>query len=126
MAKETKVEQVHPSDVDATIERWSNFGWELMGAPQEIYNKDTNTRLERRGDTIYNVTETETTHYFRITFQRDKLMRNYSELASLESRYYALPGYPRSPDKPKKFGFFWSNYCNFDFDDNNGFFWRRV
>ena len=96
--KETKFIEVHPTTVEDTIKVWHSFGWEMVGAPQEIYNKDSHQ--ERRGDTIYNVTET--THYVKITFQRDNKMPNYAELASLERRYDAINPY-HPGDHPKKF-----------------------
>lgn len=105
MAKETKFIDVHPKSVESTIEMWLMFGWEMIGAPQEIYNKDSH--LEKRGDTIHSVTET--THYVKITFQRDDKMPHYNELANLEKRYYSLPDHiPQyDPKKPKKFSVGW-------------------
>ena len=97
MAKETKFIQVHPQAVEDTIEVWHSFGWEMVGAPQEIYNKDSH--LEQRGDTQYSVTET--THYVKITFQRDNKMPNYAELVSLERKYDAINPY-HPGDQPKK------------------------
>ena len=87
MAKETKFIEVHPSEVENTIEFWQYFGWELVGAPQEIYNKDSH--LERRGDDTYSVTTT--TNYAKITFQRDNSIPNYAELVDLEKKFYAVP-----------------------------------
>ena len=102
MAKETKFITVRPSAVESTIEMWSIFGWELVGAPQEVYNKDSH--LEQRGDSTYSVTET--THYVKVTFQRDKSALNYAELVDLEERYYSLPcNIPEyEPKEPKRFG----------------------
>ena len=102
MAKETKFIEVSPASVEPTIEHWRTFGWELLGAPQEIFNKSS--RLESDSSTIYNITET--THYVKITFQRDSLMTNYNELVSLEREYYSLPSIPNEPLKPEKYSFF--------------------
>ena len=103
MAKETKFIEVSPSSVNSTIESWGQFGWELVGAPQEIYNKDSHQ--ERRGDSIYNVTET--THYVKITFQREKSMPGYNELCKLEQEYDNLT-FPYYPQKPKVIGILWT------------------
>ena len=105
MAKETKFIQVHPDVVEATIKDWQMFGWEMIGAPQEIYNKDSH--IEQRGERQYSVTET--THYVKITFQRDNKMPHYDELVDLEKRYNSLPcNIPQyEPEKPKKFSIGW-------------------
>ncbi|MHB9295843.1 hypothetical protein PilKf_01595 [Pillotina sp. SPG140] len=97
MAKEFKTLNVAPGGENKAIEFWQHFGWELMGAPQEIYSKDSH--LEKSGDTIKSVTET--THYIKLSFQRDTTMNHYSELASLQKEYEAIPD---PSDPPKKFG----------------------
>jgi hypothetical protein len=97
MAKEFKTLNVAPGGENEAIEFWQHFGWELMGAPQEIFNKDTH--LEKDGDNINSVTET--THYIKLSFQRDTTMNHYSELVSLQKEYEAIPN-PSVP--PKKFG----------------------
>ena len=99
MAKEFKTLNVAPGGENAAIEFWQHFGWELMGAPQEIYNKDSH--LEKDGDNINSVTET--THYIKLSFQRDTAMNHYSELASLQKEYEAIPN---PPAKPTRFGIF--------------------
>ena len=96
MAKETRFIGVNPTDVESTIEMWSNFGWELVGAPQEIFNKDSHAEL--RGEDTYSVTTT--THYVRITFQRDKKMPHYAELVTLEKAFYSNPQKPIEPTEP--------------------------
>jgi hypothetical protein len=98
-AKEIKSISVAPSAEEATINLWQTFGWELK-SNQEVKNKDSH--LERRGDSVYNVTETE--HYIKLTFERDPARQNYAELKSLEERYYAAT--PPSPpgNAPKRFG----------------------
>lgn len=90
--KEIKSFSVQPGEEENTIKLWQTFGWELVGAPQEIYNKDSN--FERRGDDLYSVTTT--THYIKLTFERDPARPNYEELKSLEVEYEAQkdPYYP--------------------------------
>ena len=46
MAKETKFIEVSPSSVNSTMEKWSDFGWEVVGTPQEIFNKTTHRTQE--------------------------------------------------------------------------------
>jgi len=100
MAKETKFIQVHPSNVESTIEIWQCFGWDIMGAPQEIFNKDSH--LEASGEDTYSVTTT--THYVKITFQRDKNIPNYAQLVELENKYNSIPN---PPPAPVRFGMLW-------------------
>lgn len=93
--KELKTFSVAPGAEEQEIHLWRSFGWELVGAPQEIYNE--NSRLENRDDDIYSVTST--THYIKLTFERSPDRQNYSELKSLEEQYYAIkdPYYPEPP-----------------------------
>lgn len=49
---EIKSTQVTPSNEEATIQLWQNFGWQFVSS-QEVNNTDSH--LERRGDEIYNV-----------------------------------------------------------------------
>jgi hypothetical protein len=98
--KETKSIEVAPGEVDKTTELWESFGWELKNK-QTIKTKDSHQ--ERRGDTIYNVTESE--HYVELMFQRDTGMNNYEELVALEEKYN-LPE-PTEPYKPVRFGMLW-------------------
>jgi hypothetical protein len=97
MAKEFKTLNVAPGGENEAIEFWQHFGWELMGAPQEIYNKSSH--LEKDGDKINSVTET--THYIKLSFQRDTAMNHYSELASLQREYESIPD---ASAPPKRFG----------------------
>jgi len=103
--KETQFIKVKPDAVNSTIEMWTNFGWELLGAPQEIYNEATHRTQET--DKHYSSEYTTTTNYVKITFQRDTERKNYAELVKLEKQYYApLPSLKTaSPgDRPKKPG----------------------
>ena len=89
MAKETKFIQVAPYEVESTIEKWQSFGWELLGAPQEI---KTQTTQRYTGQNTYNGSVYYETdygdHYVKITFQRDKEMPNYDQLVLAENKYY--------------------------------------
>lgn len=80
---ETKSLSVRPSDEQSTIDLYANFGWNLQSS-QEVKTKDSH--LEKKGDAIYNVTESE--HYIKLVFQREKSMPNYDEIANLERQYY--------------------------------------
>jgi hypothetical protein len=97
-AKEIKSISVAPAAEEDTINEWQSFGWELKSS-QEIKNKDSH--LERRGDDLVSVTETE--HYVKLTFERDPARQNYAELVSLQREYESIPN-PSAP--PKRFGIF--------------------
>jgi hypothetical protein len=95
-AKEIKSTSVAPEDEEDTVNLWQSFGWELKNN-QEV--KNTDSHLERRGDDVYSVTNTE--HYVKLTFERDPGRQNYAELKSLEGQYYGA-SHPGAP--PKRFG----------------------
>jgi ABC-type cobalt transport system substrate-binding protein len=105
MAKETKFIQVDdPDDVEETIEEYGIFGWELVGAPQEIFNKivyDGDSRTDSHGSTT-TVVHKDVMHYVKITFQRDKAMPNYAELRDLEEKYHSVPNIPERPKEPEE------------------------
>jgi hypothetical protein len=101
MAKEIKSINVDPSEEEETINEWQSFGWEFKST-QEVKTSDS-SHLERRGDTIYNVTKSGD-HYVKLTFERDPARQNYAELVSLERQYNAVPG-PGIP--PVRFGKLW-------------------
>ena len=84
--EETKKVQVAPADEEAVIRLWQDFGWKLFSS-QEI--KNTDSHLERKGDTIYNVTTTE--NYVNLLFKRETNMANYSTIKELENQYLAVP-----------------------------------
>ena len=102
--KETKFIEVGPDAVNSTIETWANFGWELMGTPQEI--NYTTTHRTQETDKHYSSEYTTTTHYVKVTFQRDNSIPNYKELVALEQQYNSLK-IPSSPDMPVRFGCLW-------------------
>ncbi|MCL2186804.1 MAG: hypothetical protein FWB86_13280 [Treponema sp.] len=107
MAKETKFIEVSPSTVNSTIERWNDFGWELLGAPQEI--NYTTTHRTQETDKHYSSEYTEKTNYVKITFQRDNSIPNYKEIVSLENEYLSLKDPPPPPQdfKTPSFGIIW-------------------
>lgn len=86
MSKETKSLSVIPSDEQRTIDEMQAFGWELVSS-QEIATKDSH--LERRGDTLYSVTESE--NYVKLVFNRDTSIPNYAELDALYRQYLEYP-----------------------------------
>ncbi|MDR1072100.1 MAG: hypothetical protein LBL45_00270 [Treponema sp.] len=91
MAKEIKSMQVHPSDEEETIKVWQTFGWELMGAPQEVNIADSHWE----DNTHYYSQKGE--HYVKLTFQRDNSIPNYARLAELQKQYDAVV-YPEMPN----------------------------
>ena len=99
--KETNTVTVDPGNEDKMRALWETFGWELES--KETVRTADSSHLERRGDSIYNVTQSGV-HYVKMTFRRDPERKNYAELKSLEQRYYAatLPSPPYN--QPKKFG----------------------
>ncbi len=96
MAKDFKTMTVPPEmEIDA-IQFWTSFGYELFGN-QEVLAKDTHIEqgaLDVLCDTYTQVRET--THYIKLTFQRDTSIKNYAELKRLEAEFEALP----SPGEP--------------------------
>jgi len=103
--KETKFVEVSPDDANETIETWAHFGWELLGAPQEI--NYTTTHRTQETDDHYASEYTEKTHYVKITFQRDTERKNYAELKSLETEFYNLKNPPDTRYYPELFGCLW-------------------
>ena len=80
MAKEIKSFTCHPDYEQEVIDFRRKVGWEFIST-QEIYNKDTHMEGGFFTNTITSITET--THYVKITFQRDRDKVN-PELLSLE------------------------------------------
>jgi len=85
--KDIKSITVVPGEEDSTMNLWQSFGWEMKNT-QEVKTSES-SHLERRGDTIYNVTKAGD-HYIKITFERDQSRQNYKELVSLENQYLSL------------------------------------
>lgn len=97
MAKQTKSITCHPDNESGLIEIWQTFGWELFST-QEV--RDTESHLEQGwGDTINSVTTT--THYIKLTFQRDpQNVPHYDELKALEDQFYSVPDPGPCPEGP--------------------------
>jgi hypothetical protein len=85
--KEFRTLNVAPGGENEAIAFWQHFGWELTGAPQETLNKSS--PLKKDGDNINRAAET--TRYIKLSFQRDTAMDHYTELASLQREYEAIP-----------------------------------
>lgn len=83
--------QVHPNDEQDQINLMQQFHWSLLNS-QEI--KTIDNHLERRGDDIYQVTNSE--HYVKLTFSRDLDLANLNEIKRLEQRFFSTP-YPKYP-----------------------------
>lgn len=94
---ESKSIQVHPSDEQSQINLMQRFQWNLLNS-QEI--KTVDNRLERRGDTIYQTSNTE--HYIKLVFNRDLNLPNLDEIKRLEQEFFSLP----YPNYPSAFGCF--------------------
>lgn len=75
---ESKSLTVPPSLENSTIDLWQTFGWELKST-QEIFNRNT----VDLGDS----TETTTTNYIKLAFQRDTSIPNYARIKELEANY---------------------------------------
>ncbi len=89
---ESKSIQVHPRDEQSQIDLMQRFYWNLLNS-QEI--KTVDNRLERRGDTIYQTSNTE--HYVKLVFSRDLDIPNLDKIKQLEQEFFSLP-YPTYPE----------------------------
>ena len=83
--KETKTVQVYPDDaiVNATIEEYESFGWEVIG----------NQRCQEYDKQTYDANGGLTSHYStfnKITFTREKSSLWYDEVTRLEKEHAAL------------------------------------
>jgi hypothetical protein len=76
---EYKKLEIAPDSEIATRELLERYGW-ILDTSQEVLNTDSH--LERKGDTIYNVTEK--THFVKLVFKRDKSSPHYAEWVELE------------------------------------------
>ncbi len=87
MAKiETRSIQVAPQYEQSTINEFEMFGWSVSNS-QTIDTKDSHLEKDKDGNLV-SVTEHES--YVKLTFQRDRDMNYYKEIADCESRYYSL------------------------------------
>ncbi|MDE5563241.1 MAG: hypothetical protein K2J01_06860 [Clostridiales bacterium] len=81
--KETKTVQVYPSDdiVNATIEEYESFGWEVV----------SNQRCQEFEGTTHDIFDGSTTRHYstfnKITFSREKESHWYDQVATLEKEY---------------------------------------
>lgn len=86
---ETKIIQVKNSEsvINESNERWGRFGWNVLSI-QITHSQDTKTYSNSM--TYYtgeHTVETTTINYATITYQRDKGMANYAQIAALEQEY---------------------------------------
>ncbi len=88
---ESSTFQVHPNDEQEQIQIMEKFHWSLLST-QEI--KSIDNHLERRGDDIYQVTNTE--RYVKLAFNRSLDLPNLNDIKRLEQQYLAIP-YPKYP-----------------------------
>ena len=82
---ESKTFQCHPNDAQEQINFHQQFHWSLISS-QDV--KTVDNSLEKRGDTVYSVRQSE--HYVKLTFSRDLDAPNIHEIKKLESAYNAL------------------------------------
>lgn len=84
--------QVHPNDEQEQINLMQEFHWSLLNA-QDV--KTIDNHLERRGNDIYQVTNTE--HYVKLTLNRALDEPNLDEIKRLEQDFFGLstPQYPK-------------------------------
>ena len=97
---ESKTFQCHPNDAQEQINLYQQFHWSLLSS-QDV--KTVDNSLEKRGDTVYSVRQSE--HYVKLTFSRDLDTPNLSEIKKLESDYFRHLGLPepvrrRNPEEP--------------------------
>lgn len=88
--KELKTFNVAPGSEEETIRLWRSFGWELVGAPQEIRTNDSQVFTGQDSDGTKYFETTTGVHYVKLTFERDPARPNYEELKSLEEQYCAI------------------------------------
>lgn len=77
--------QVHPVDEQSQIEIMQKFHWNLLSS-QEV--KTVDSHMERRGDSLYSVTNSE--HYTKLAFSRELDTPYIKEIRDLEAQNNAL------------------------------------
>ena len=92
MAIEIKSVDVSNSQEEAYINIYQSFGWELKSS-QRVFNRDS--RLTSEGDKLYS--ETTTTDFTKLVFEREKKIPNYDEITELEKEFWILS----DVDKPE-------------------------
>lgn len=77
-----------PEHETEVIRTYESFGYYLHSS-NEIYNKDTNSSLERDffTDNVYQKTTETVTHYVKMVFRRNPSIANYNELRRLEAEF---------------------------------------
>ena len=96
--KEFKSITVSPGTEEDEIRLWQTFGWELVGAPQEVRTADSQIKTGADEDYEYYKTIAGV-HYIKLSFERKPDRQNYEELKSLETQYYELED-PYCPEPP--------------------------
>ena len=91
---ETKIIQTQndPGVINNLNSEMSSFGWNVLSV-QVTHNQNTKTYtkgLDMLLGTGINTVETTTIEYASITYQRDRRMQNYAQIASLEQQYLLL------------------------------------
>lgn len=95
MPKDIKTVNVPMSREAETIRAYQSFGWVLLNN-QEIFVKDSHLKRGTFDGKLYSVTET--THYAKLTFERDPAtLKNYARIRSLENAYHSVPKPPKKP-----------------------------
>lgn len=105
MAKETKIIEVSPSEVNSTMELLATFGWEVISSntidTRQTHYVDGDIKEDMFGNVSQKINQKQTGEkYVSITFQRDKSMRNYSTLVELERKYFSLSSQPPAQESP--------------------------
>ena len=87
--KEFKSITVSPDTEEDEIRLWQTFGWELVGAPQEVRTADSQIKTGADEDYEYYKTIAGV-HYIKLSFERKPDREHYEELKQLETQYYEL------------------------------------
>lgn len=99
--KEFKSITVAPGTEEDEIRLWQTFGWELVGAPQEVRTSDS--QIKTGADENYDYYKTIAgVHYIKLSFERKPERQNYEKLKSLETQYYEIKD-PWRPYPPPGF-----------------------
>lgn len=88
---ETKIIQVEndPATINRSNELWGQFGWNVQNV-QITHSQNTKTyssAWDQLGGNTSQTVETTTINYATITYQRDKGMPNYAQIAELERQF---------------------------------------
>ena len=88
---ETKIIQVEndPTTINRSNEVWGQFGWNVQNI-QITHSQNTKTyssAWDQLGGNTSRTVETTTINYATITYQRDKGMNNYAQIADLDRQF---------------------------------------